>query len=61
MAGGWRVSDDEELAALRRARRDARVLRTEAAWTHLATVVERCDRLGLFDDEDAVDDAASNA
>ena len=59
MAGGWRVSDDEELAALRRARRDARELRTEEAWNHLAAVVERCDRLGLFDGEVDTDTAAS--
>jgi len=59
MAGGWRVSDDEELAALRRARRDAREQRTEEAWNHLAAVVERCDRLGLFDDDADTDRAAS--
>lgn len=51
MAGGWRVTNEEELAVLRRARREARVLRTEEAWNHLAAVVERCDRLGLLDVE----------
>jgi hypothetical protein len=61
MAGGWRVSDDEELAKLRRARRDAREQRTEEAWNHLAAVVARCDRLGLFDAEVDTDDAASTA
>jgi hypothetical protein len=61
MAGGWRVSDDQELAALRRARRDARQQRTEDAWNRLAEVVERCDRLGLFDGELGADDAASTA
>ena len=59
MAGGWRVSEDEELAALRRARRDARELRTEAAWNHLAAVVAHCDRLGLLDVEADIDGAAS--
>ena len=57
MAGGWRVSDDEERAELRRARRAPRATqRTEEAWNHLAAVVERCDRLGLLEveaDEDA--------
>jgi hypothetical protein len=56
MAGGWRVSDEEEVAELRRARRAARTQRTEEAWNHLAAVVQRCDRLGLLDvepDEDA--------
>jgi len=61
MAGGWRVSDDEELEALRRARRDARALRTEEAWNHLAEVVERCNRLGLFDDAVETDSEASTA
>jgi hypothetical protein len=51
MAGGWRVSEEEELDQLRRARRAARELRTEAAWNHLAAVVARCNRLGLLDAE----------
>ena len=45
--------------AERRARREARELRTEEAWNHLAAVVERCDRLGLFDGEVDTDTAAS--
>lgn len=49
MAGGWRVSEDDELAALRETRREARQLRTEAAWNRLAAQVARCQRLGLFD------------
>jgi hypothetical protein len=61
MAGGWRVSEEEELTELRRARREARELRTEAAWNHLAEVVERCNRLGLLDDETDVDDGAASA
>ena len=61
MAGGWRVSDEEERAELRRARRAARTQRTEEAWNHLAAVVERCDRLGLFDDAVETDSEASTA
>jgi hypothetical protein len=62
MAGGWRVSEEEELAELRRARRAARELRTEAAWNHLAAVVEHCNRLGLLELDAAGDtDGAASA
>jgi hypothetical protein len=50
MAGGWRISDDEELAALEAARRAAQELRSEEAWNALAEQTERCRRLGLLDD-----------
>jgi hypothetical protein len=59
MSGTWRISEDDELAMLRQARRDARELRTEAAWNHLAAVVAHCDRLGLLDVEADADGAAS--
>ncbi len=59
MAGGWRVSDEEELAVLRRARRDAREQRTEESWNRLAAVVARCERLGLLDDVTDAGDAAT--
>jgi hypothetical protein len=51
MAGGWRISEAEELTALREARRDARTLRTEEAWNHFARQVARCEHLGLLDDD----------
>ena len=51
MAGGWRISEAEELRALREARRDARVLRTEAAWNRFADQVARCEHLGLLGDD----------
>ena len=49
MAGGWRISEAEELTALRSARRDARTLRTEEAWNRFARQVARCQHLGLLD------------
>jgi hypothetical protein len=62
MAGGWRVSEEEELAELRRARREARELRTEDAWNRLAAIVEHCDRLGLLEIDAATDaDGAASA
>ena len=39
MAGGWRISNEDDLRALRQARHDARTLRTEAAWNHFAAQV----------------------
>jgi hypothetical protein len=50
MAGGWRISNEDELVALRRARFDARTLRTEEAWNRFAAQVARCEELGLLDD-----------
>ena len=50
MSGAWRISDDEELAELRHARRLARELRTEQAWNHFVAQAERCHRLGLLDE-----------
>ncbi|MGZ4676599.1 MAG: hypothetical protein ACXVJ7_18875 [Acidimicrobiia bacterium] len=50
MSGAWRVSDDAELAELRRARRRARELRTEEAWNQFVAQAERCQRLGVLDD-----------
>ena len=58
MAGGWRISEAEELTALRKARRDARTLRTEEAWNRFARQVARCEHLGLLNDED-VDEPSS--
>jgi hypothetical protein len=55
MAGSWRVSSEEELAELRRARREARELRTEEAWNRLAARVAHCERLGLLDGEHETD------
>jgi len=49
MAGSWRVSDDEELAKLRRLSHEARTQRTEDAWNRLAEQVARCERLGVLD------------
>ena len=51
MAGGWRISEEAELTALRQARLDARRLRTEESWNRFVMQVERCERLGLLDDE----------
>jgi len=51
MAGGWRISEADEFDALRRARRDARTLRTEAAWNRFAAQVARCERYGLLGDD----------
>jgi hypothetical protein len=51
MAGGWRISEEAELTALRHARLDARRLRTEESWNRFVKQVERCDRLGLLDEE----------
>jgi hypothetical protein len=48
MSGGWRISEDAELAELRRTRRIARELRTEAAWNAFAAQVDRCHRLGIL-------------
>ena len=59
MAGGWRISEEQELAALRRARHEAHELRTEDAWNRFAEQVARCDRLGLLDPGREADDAAS--
>ena len=50
MAGGWRISNEDELIALRRARFDARTERTEKAWNHFAACVAHCEELGLLDD-----------
>ncbi|MEO6469519.1 MAG: hypothetical protein ABIP21_10500 [Acidimicrobiia bacterium] len=50
MAGGWRISNEEELAALRRARFEARTERTEDAWNRFAACVAHCEQLGLLDD-----------
>jgi hypothetical protein len=55
MAGGWRLSNEDDLRALRQARHDARTLRTEAAWNHFAAQVARCEQLGLLDDAVAFD------
>jgi hypothetical protein len=50
MAGGWRITDDEELVALDRARRNAQEQRTDEAWRALADQIVRCLELGLLDD-----------
>lgn len=55
MAGGWRLSNEDDLRALRQARLDARTFRTEAAWNHFAAQVARCEQLGLLDDAVAFD------
>ena len=59
MAGGWRISEVAELTALRQARLDARRLRTEESWNRFVMQVERCERLGLLDDERGDRSAAS--
>jgi hypothetical protein len=51
MSGGWRISEDQELAELRRTRRIAREQRTEEAWNAFAAQVDRCHRLGIFETE----------
>jgi hypothetical protein len=55
MAGGWRLSNDDDLRALRQARHDARTLRTEESWNHFAAQVARCEQMGLLDDAVAYD------
>ncbi len=50
MAGGWRISNEEELIALRHARFEARTERTEEAWNRFAACVAHCEELGLLDD-----------
>ena len=55
MAGGWRISNEEELIALRCARADARTLRTEEAWNRFAAQVARCEELGLLDGAPEID------
>lgn len=50
MAGGWRISNEDELIALRRARFEARTERTEEAWNRFAACVAHCEELGLLDD-----------
>jgi len=55
MAGGWRLSNDDDLRALRQARHDARTLRTEESWNRFAAQVARCEQMGLLDDAVAYD------
>jgi len=55
MSGGWRISDHEEIEALREARRVARELRTDAAWAAVEHHVERCRHLGIPESEWLVD------
>ncbi len=55
MAGGWRISNADELIALRRARVEARTQRTEESWNRLAACVARCEQLGLLDDDTDAD------
>ena len=55
MAGGWRLSNDDDLRALRQARHDARTLRTEESWNRFAAQVARCEKMGLLDDAVAYD------
>lgn len=52
MSGGWRISEEAELAELRRTRRIAREERTEQAWNDFAAQVDRCHRLGIFEREE---------
>jgi hypothetical protein len=52
MSGGWRISEEAELAELRRTRRAAREQRTEQAWNEFAAQVDRCHRLGIFEREE---------
>lgn len=53
MSGSWRISEETELAELRRARRIARELRTEDAWNAFAAQADRCHRLGILETDDA--------
>ena len=55
MAGGWRISNEDELIALRCARFEARTERTEEAWNRFAACVARCEQLGLLDEDFDVD------
>ena len=47
MSGGWRVSEEEEIEALREARRIARDARTAEAWANVEAQVARCKHLGI--------------
>lgn len=54
MSGSWRISEETELAELRRRRRLARELRTEESWNAFAAQVDRCHRLGILETDDRV-------
>ena len=47
MSGAWRVSDEEEIDALREARRIARLERTAEAWAVVEARVLRCRHYGV--------------
>lgn len=51
MSGAWRISEREEIEALREARRIARLSRTEAAWAQVERQVERVRHLGIPESE----------
>jgi hypothetical protein len=55
MSGEWRISEQEEIEALRVARRIAREARTEAAWALVEQQVARVRRLGIPESEWLVD------
>ena len=52
MSGSWRISEEAELAELRRTRRLARELRTEDAWNAFAAQADRCHRLGILETDE---------
>jgi hypothetical protein len=55
MSGAWRVSDREEIDALREARRIARLERSAAAWAVVEQHVNRCRHYGVPEEEWLVD------
>jgi hypothetical protein len=55
MGGAWRISEQDEVDALREARRIAREERTAEAWAAVERHVERCRHLGIPEEEWLVD------
>lgn len=47
MSGGWRITNEEVAADLRRIRRRARESRTDEAWDAVAIYVRECRRLEI--------------
>ncbi|MEO6467793.1 MAG: hypothetical protein ABIP21_01740 [Acidimicrobiia bacterium] len=47
MSGVWRITDEELLADLERAREVAQQSRTDDAWAAVAQQVERCRHYGV--------------
>lgn len=51
VSGSWRISDEEEVTKLRKARQAARESRTDDAWIVVGALVERCRHLGIPEEE----------